>query len=248
MNWILDLPTVYPLLPGSVQVWSVEFGLLGEQLGQFERVLSPDERQRANRYRQKQDRVRYIVVRGVLRMILGGYLGLSPSEFEFSYSERGKPQLKTHSTGIEFNVSHSEDKGLLAIALNRRVGIDVEYIRSIEVLQLAKRFFRESEYLFLRGLQQKEQLKAFFQLWTAKEAYVKATGEGLAGLETVEISLSELESAENLTVDCRGFQWGLQSLDLGENYCAAIAVEGKDYNICQIDCYGNRQQGTGNRQ
>ncbi|MEB3283546.1 MAG: 4'-phosphopantetheinyl transferase superfamily protein [Lyngbya sp.] len=234
MNSIWHLPQVYPLSACEVQVWSLEFGLLGEHLGQFEQVLSPDERQRANRYRQKRDRVRFIVARGVLRMILGGYLGLSPSELEFGYSERGKPQLKTHSTGIEFNVSHSEDKALLAIALNRRVGIDVEYIRSIEVLQLAQRFFRESEYLFLRGLQEKEQLRAFFQLWTAKEAYVKATGEGLAGLETVEISLSELESAENLTVDCMGCQWGLQSLDLGENYCAAIAVEGK---ASQVNCW-----------
>jgi len=85
--------------------------------------------------------------------------------------------------------------------------------------------------LFLRALEDREQIRGFFQLWTAKEAYVKATGEGLAGLETVEISLPKLESAENLAVQGQGCRWMLHSLDLGNNYCAAIAVEGKEYKI-----------------
>ncbi|ERT08020.1 phosphopantetheine--transferase domain protein [Lyngbya aestuarii BL J] len=232
MNLIWNFPlTEYHLSSDEVQVWLAEFGELNEQLHEFEQLLSPDERERANRYRQQRDRVRFIVARGVLRIVLAGYLGLSPSELEFNYSERGKPQLKTNSTGIEFNVSHSEDKALFAIALNRRVGIDIELIRPMEVLQLAKRFFRESEYLFLRALEDREQIRGFFQLWTAKEAYVKATGEGLAGLETVEISLPKLESAENLAVQGQGCRWMLHSLDLGNNYCAAIAVEGKEYKI-----------------
>ena len=242
MGLIWNFPSKeYHLSSDKIEVWLAEFGVLSENLTEFERVLSPDERERANRYRQQQDRVRFIVARGILRMILAGYLGLSPSELEFNYSERGKPQLKSNLSGIEFNVSHSEDKGLFAIALNRRVGIDVEYIRPIEVLQLAKRFFRESEYLFLSGLEGREQVRAFFKFWTAKEACVKATGEGLAGLETVEISLSKLESANRLEIHNVGCDWMLQSLDLGENYCAAIAVEGKDYNIRHIDCYRNRQ-------
>ncbi len=228
------LQKVACLSTDGVEVWQAEFGLFCENLDQFEQILSPDEQQRAKRYRQKQDQVRFIGARGVLRRILAGYLGVSPSEVEFSYSERGKPFLKTNSTGIEFNVSHSEDQALFAIAFNRRVGIDVEYIRPIEVLSLAKRFFRESEYWVLSALQDQKQLRAFFQLWTAKEAYVKATGEGLAGLEAVEISLSELESAESLEIHNTGCDWLLQSLDVGEDYCAAIAVEGK---ASQVNCW-----------
>ncbi|KKD38564.1 4'-phosphopantetheinyl transferase family protein [Limnoraphis robusta] len=235
MNLIWHRPAkVYDLSTDGVEVWQAEFGLLSEHLEEFEQVLSPDEQERARRYRQKRDHVRFVGARGVLRMILAGYLGVSPSEVEFSYSERGKPFLKANSTGIKFNVSHSEDKALLAIALNRRVGIDVEYIRPIEVLSLAKRFFRESEYSLLSTSQGMEQLRGFFQLWTAKEAYLKATGEGLAGLEAVEISLSELESAESLEIHNTGCDWLLQPLDLGEDYCAAIAVEGKDCNIRPI--------------
>jgi 4'-phosphopantetheinyl transferase len=235
MNLIWHRPAkVYNLSTDGVEVWQAEFGLLSEHLEEFEQVLSPDEQERARRYRQKRDHVRFVGARGVLRMILAGYLGVSPSEVEFSYSERGKPFLKANSTGIEFNVSHSEDKALLAIALNRRVGIDVEYIRPIEVLSLAKRFFQESEYSLLSTFEGMEQLRGFFQLWTAKEAYLKAIGEGLAGLETVEISLSELESAESLEIHNTGCDWLLQSLELGEDYCAAIAVEGK---ASQVNCW-----------
>ncbi|EAW38385.1 4'-phosphopantetheinyl transferase superfamily protein [Lyngbya sp. PCC 8106] len=232
MNLIWNFPsTEYNLVPDEVQVWLAEFGELSEKLHEFKQILSPDERERANRYRQQRDHVRFIVARGVLRIILASYLGLSPPELEFNYSERGKPKLKKNVTEIEFNVSHSEDKALFAIALNRQVGIDIELIRPMEVLQLAKRFFRESEYLFLSALEGREKVRAFFQLWTAKEAYLKATGEGLAGLETVEISLSELESMQKLVVQGKGCSWMLQSLDLGNNYCAAIAVEGEEYKI-----------------
>ncbi|MEL7039223.1 MAG: 4'-phosphopantetheinyl transferase superfamily protein, partial [Cyanobacteria bacterium J06592_8] len=232
MNSIWHLPSEKSnLVPDEVQVWLVKFRELSEQLTEFEQILSLEERERAYRYRRHQDQVRFIVARGVLRRILAGYLGLSPSELEFSYSTRGKPQLKTNSLGIEFNISHSEELGLFAIALNRQVGIDVEYIRTIEVLSLAERFFQASEYSALNALQDNQQLRGFFQLWTAKEAYVKATGEGLSGLESVEFSLSDLELAKSSIVQHLNSDWFVQSLDLGSEYCAAIAVEGKQCSI-----------------
>ncbi|MDY7020889.1 MAG: 4'-phosphopantetheinyl transferase superfamily protein [Cyanobacteriota bacterium] len=235
MNSIWHSPSAKSnLVSGEIQVWLAEFGELSEQLTEFEQILSPDERERADRYRRHPDRVRFTVARGVLRRILAGYSGLSPSELEFSYSERGKPQLKTNLLGIEFNVSHSEELGLFAIALNRQVGVDVELIRTLEVLSLAKRFFQASEYSALGALQGNQQLRGFFQLWTAKEAYVKATGEGLSGLESVEFCLSDLKLAKTLTVRSLNSDWFVQSLDLGSEYCAAIAVAGKQ---CSIKCW-----------
>ena len=218
-------PPVAPPSDSEVRVLQVNFGGFAERRAEFEGALSPDERERANRFRQPQDRLRFVIARGMLRMILAGCVGRPPSELEFTYGERGKPQLKGNSAGIEFNVSHSEDRALFAIALNRPVGIDVEYIRAIEVLSLAKRFFRPSEYGVLSALDGAERLRGFFRLWTAKEAYLKATGEGLAGLEAVEFSLSRLEAGEKLPVRGLGGNWVVEALELGGEYCAAVAVE-----------------------
>jgi 4'-phosphopantetheinyl transferase len=147
---------------------------------------------------------------------------------QFAYSSKGKPSLAGPSINpmvdaLQFNMSHSHELALCAVSLGKEVGIDVEYLRPMpEAESLAKRFFAESEYALIQALPIKEQAHAFFRLWTAKEAYLKATGQGLGHpLEQVEIISAQGSWA--LSEALPG--WSLQSFVPMPNYLAALVVE-----------------------
>jgi 4'-phosphopantetheinyl transferase len=136
----------------EVRCWSVRLDVAPEA---FYATLSADERSRAARFRFERDRRRFIVARGALRGLLGRLLGTAPSELQFVYNSFGKPALSPESGGLKFNLSHSADLALVAIATDREVGVDVEHLRPDEP-------------------------RTFFEEWTKQEAYVKARGEGLS--------------------------------------------------------------------
>jgi 4'-phosphopantetheinyl transferase len=183
---------------------------------------------RANRFRFDHHRRRYQIAHGVLRILLANHLHCSPAAIAFTYSERGKPAIADHCQpqGLQFNLSHSEDLGIVGISRDRLIGVDVEYVREMDNLDsLVKRFFCAEEYQYFQQAPPQQQQQIFFQLWTAKEAYLKATGAGLAGgLDQVQLSLSPLKfqslpgNIENLK------DWDLFSCELLSNYQAAITV------------------------
>ncbi len=158
-------------------------------------VLNAEEKQRANRFVKSQDKIRFIAGRGILRSLLGQSLNLAPAAIEFDYLPQGKPILgKSHcNQTLAFNVSHSHHLALYVIAQSdHSVGIDVELMRSLpQALSLARRFFQEQEVAYLVSLPPTRQEAMFFRLWTAKEAYLKATGEGLSGLPNIELALNQ---------------------------------------------------------
>ena len=191
-------------------------------------LLSPTEIARADRFRFDHHRRRYQIAHGVLRILLANHLHCSPAAIAFTYSERGKPAIADHCQpqGLQFNLSHSEDLGIVGISRDRLIGVDVEYVREMDNLDsLVKRFFCAEEYQYFQQAPPQQQQQIFFQLWTAKEAYLKATGAGLAGgLDQVQLSLSPLKfqslpgNIENLK------DWDLFSCELLSNYQAAITV------------------------
>jgi 4'-phosphopantetheinyl transferase len=110
-------------------------------------------------------------------------MNIEPSQLQFCYSPHGKPALAdADTTGmLQFNLSHSGEIALYAVACERQIGIDIERLRPFsELEQIAKRFFSNREYEELRALSPSQQHDAFFRYWTLKEAYVKATGQGLS--------------------------------------------------------------------
>ncbi|MCX7592244.1 MAG: 4'-phosphopantetheinyl transferase superfamily protein [Fischerella sp.] len=221
----LAAPTDLTLLPYDVHVWRIDLERPEPELLAFEATLSSDAIARARRFYFQQHQRRFIAGRGILRAILGRYLGIEPQVVRFEYESRGKPVLAdtyTHS-GLSFNLSHSQDLAVCAVSINRLIGVDIEYIRSVsDVEALAKRFFSPREYAVVRSLPPPQQQKVFFRYWTCKEAYLKATGVGLIQLEQVEISLTPEEPAK-LTTD---EQWSLIELLPADNYVGAVAVEG----------------------
>lgn len=213
----------------EVHIWRAKLDWASEQLAELAALLSPDEHARANRFRFDCDRQRFVAGRGILRLILACYLPTAADRLEFSYSPRGKPSLSNPklATPLTFNLSHSNQVALYAVTCDRLIGIDIEHIRPLQDMeQLAQRFFLPSETKLLHQCPAEQRPALFFQLWTCKEAYLKATGEGLTGLRRVEITaLSNPIVA--LTLDgILAPQWTITQLMPEAEYAAALAIEG----------------------
>jgi 4'-phosphopantetheinyl transferase len=161
-------------------------------------LLSADEQERAARFAFERDRRRFIVAHGTLRAILADYVGCAPRALRFEREASGRPRLAgAHNPdALDFNLAHSHEVAVYAIAYRRRLGIDLEYVRPIDDLTgLARVAFSAAEQASLAALPPAERLGRFFDCWTCKEAYVKARGDGLsAPLQAFDIALDGDES------------------------------------------------------
>jgi 4'-phosphopantetheinyl transferase len=233
----LPPPPDLTLSRDEVHVWQADLDPPASRLQQLAQTLSADEHSRAKRFYFEQHRQRFIAGRGILRTILGRYLGIEPRQLQFCYGPRGKPALAETSGGsiLQFNLSHSQGLALYAVTRDRQIGIDLECIRSIsDVEQIAKRFFSAREYAVISELPPNQKQEAFFRCWTCKEAYLKATGEGLAQLDRIEVLLTPGEPVTllNVTGDLHTAQgWVLQELTPASGYLAALAVAGQGWHL-----------------
>jgi len=217
-----------------VDVWRASLNALPD----LHEVLSPDELQRASRFHFEKDRRHFIAARGWMRVVLARYLDVTPASLCFEYGARGKPSL-SENRDLRFNLSHSHDLALLAVARHREVGIDVEFMKeSTAGPEIAERFFSAAEVAELCGFPFDRQRAAFFAGWTRKEAFIKATGIGLFGaLDRFTVSLAPDESQVSLRVhddEQESTRWTLFSLQPGEGYAGALAAEGGDW---QLRCF-----------
>lgn len=196
-------PGKIALKPMEVHVWRAN--LLLDQTAKFWPLLSPDEQQRAAKFRQAKVQQRFIAARGILRLLLGQYLACDPQVLEFTYGVHGKPILQSPRTEfpLEFNLTHSGALALYAFSLEYPLGIDLEQIRpDFTYLAIAQRFFSPQEVSSLLSLPSAEQSAAFFQIWTAKEAYIKAAGGSVfAGLSQFEVKLIRIPADNTWQID-----------------------------------------------
>jgi 4'-phosphopantetheinyl transferase len=174
-------------MAAAVQIWLLDFEAIAPEYDRFFAVLNPTEQHRARRYHHERDRQRFTLTRGCLRSLLGYHTDRAPQDIHFTPTPTGKPELT--ASPWQFNVTHSGDWGAIALHPQQPVGIDLETIRPLpNALDLARRFFCPAEAEAIAALPPASQAAAFFTLWTRKEAYLKATGAGITGLKTVEIS------------------------------------------------------------
>ena len=229
----LDHP---PALSGDdVHIWRI--ALDRSDVDRDRSLLSSDELARADRFVQARDRIHFAAGRAALRGILAGYLGTAPDQFGFSYARAGKPALggQWASSGIQFNLSHSQAVGLLAISRERSLGIDIEWMNpATSVMEICERFFSECEISTLRKLPENEKLAGFFQCWTRKEAFIKAVGEGLSiPLDSFDVSFGNdpaaLKSVRSEFTDVS--HWKLYDLPIQEGYAAALVAEGNHHKL-----------------
>lgn len=228
------------LKPREIHIWRSFLDHSVGEIHQFISLLSPDEKTRAERYKFQLHQHRFIVSRATLRIILGEYLGRSPDQLRFDYLSYGKPILTELSdVSLCFNVSHAQDLAVYALALDCQLGIDLEWIQELtEMDQIAQNFFTKGEVEILQNSPISEKNRVFFAIWTAKEAYLKATGEGLYGLSNVEVNwtpekslkfvrLSDHLSGEN--------EWILHQFSPVENTISHVAVLGQNWRF--IYCF-----------
>ena len=194
-------------------------------------LLSADENDRRARFRFEGDRQDFAFARGMLRTLLATYLQTDPRAVRFQYSEHGKPALAAshRRPELQFNLSHTQGRVLLAICGQRAIGVDIERVREdFNPLEIAARFFSSSEQQALTSLPEAEQRPAFFRCWTRKEAFLKARGHGLSfPLERFDVSIGGGEREIRLATrpdPAEAERWQILQAPAPEGYAAAVAV------------------------
>ncbi|OED65313.1 4-phosphopantetheinyl transferase [Vibrio splendidus ZS-139] len=180
--------------------------------------LTMDEIAKVDRYRMPSSQIQALYVRNYLRKVLSRYSDLMPEAWRFKYGEKGKPSLITEQqikTGLNFNISHSQDHLLIAICQIQgqplQLGVDIEHARSsTNIDSIMKHYFSDAELTDLLELNKEEQRERFFDLWALKESYIKATGKGLAtSLRSFSFDFSNL-TEQTLPIHSSDFQPNLQ--------------------------------------
>lgn len=222
-----------PHLPaGDVHVWRI--ALDPEHSAEpYSSLLSPEERERALRLRSAADRTAFVIAHGAMRTILAAYTQSTAVQVAFEQGPFGKPVLASavNRARLEFNLAHSGDVALLAIARERAVGVDIaRWDAGVDHSAVAERSFSPLERETLRSLADAPDvfIEAFYSAWTRKEAYLKATGRGLTGgLEHFDVSFAPGEPPA-LIADRTDSQahsrWTMVSLAVSASYSAALAV------------------------
>jgi 4'-phosphopantetheinyl transferase len=231
-------PTQWALGNGEIHVWAGSLQPSAARTVAFAMILSRDETARAARFRFDRDRNRFIAGRGLLRTILAHYVNGNPSRLKFDYGPKGKPSLSEcdQSHGVHFNLAHSDDLLLVAVARSWNIGIDVERIRPFADTEgIAERFFSQRECGGLRHLADAQKLPAFFNLWTRKEAWLKATGDGISDcLGQVEVSFLTGEPARLISLPGSTeavHNWTLRELVPAPGYVGALAAPADDIHL-----------------
>ncbi|MCP4663561.1 MAG: 4'-phosphopantetheinyl transferase superfamily protein [bacterium] len=239
--------------PREVHLWSADLHPPAWQVERLYPLLSPDEVDRAERFRFPQHRRRSIVRRGLLRLLIGSYLDLDPAGVRFSYGQREKPSVAEGLDGatcaaerFHFNLSDSEDLALYGFAFGRELGVDVEMLRTIsDAESISENFFSSQECAVLLEVPAERRSEAFLNCWTRKEAYIKAIGEGLAEpLDRFSLTLRPGEPARFLHFDDQPEEvaaWALFHLVPAPGAVGAVALRGRDWKLSsrsrRIPCY-----------
>ncbi len=216
----------------EIQVWLATVPPDEATLAGFTSRLSLDERERAERFGAGEPRRQFVFGRAVLRQLLGACLNVEPAALVFGLQPRGKPFLASSALAgnLRFNLSHSGQMTAIALARGREVGVDIESIQRLDDLPLlAERIFSPCERGELFSLPEPQQRAAFFNGWTRKEAWLKATGEGLTNdLPAIGVTLAPGKKPELLELPAgpgAARRWAIRVIPLPPDFAGAVVFE-----------------------
>ncbi len=216
--------------PDEVHVWRTDLDALAEEdVERLAATLAPDERARAASFVFAPDRRRFVAGRAALRAVLGGYLGLAPAAVSLGRTPQGRPALLGAQAGtLAFSISRSAGLALCAVTIGRDIGVDVERImRGVAGDVVHDGVLSAAEVTALRALEAEARDRAFFTVWTRKEAYAKARGLGLSlPFERFSVSIDPATPALLTADDDDPARWTLRNVEAGDGYAAALAVSG----------------------
>jgi len=226
------------LKDGEIRVCYADLRALGGRLEELRALLSPEEAERAQRYKTEELRDRCVLRRGLLRVLLGRCTGRAPGTLVFEYGPQGKPSLEG---GPAFNLADCKDDVLIAVAPAVELGVDIERMRTLpDADGIAERFFAPAERAAFFALPQEQRAEAFMNGWTRKEAFIKATGAGLSmPLDKFAVELTPGAPARLLSVDeslgaGRAEDWSFFDLRPAPGLVAALAVRGQGWQVAAM--------------
>jgi 4'-phosphopantetheinyl transferase len=218
-----------PLDVNVVHVWPVHLDSEAPIDIEWAEFISQDELARARRFKFPRDAYCFSASRALLRSVLATYAHCQPRDLIFGYTQKGKPFL-TDDRHLRFNISHGDTAVLIGVTLQREIGVDVERVRyDFNVDEIAQRFFSSAEREAFAKLPMSQKHRAFFECWTRKEAFVKATGEGLSlPLDQFDVSFRPGEPAQLLATrpdPQEATRWEFVTPNVGPAYAAAIITQ-----------------------
>lgn len=204
-------------------------------------LLPAEESARAARFHNPEHAHRFTVAHGRLRQVLAALLHVSPAELRFSTGAHGKPALSgaLAASGLQFNLSHSGVHGLIGWAWQREIGVDVEAWRQMnDEASLVHRYFSQAEITAWEAVAPAHRSEAFFNIWTRKEAYVKAVGRGLGlALDSFDVSLESGPAARLLRPSALiddGRSWSLAAPTVGHGVSLAVVLQAETLYVAPV--------------
>ena len=172
----------FKLSTNDIHIWLTRKSLIPAALVRdYYSLMDESQRARNRRFSRQELRDADAITRALQRTVLSQYADTSPSEWRFSQDAAGKPYVAAPTASLSFNLSHTSEWVVCAVARHPFIGVDIEHCeRNATIVPLAKRFFSPQEYLELLRFPTGEQKSRFFDYWTLKEAYIKARGEGIS--------------------------------------------------------------------
>ncbi len=216
----------------TISVWPL--AVSAARLAALHAVLSADEQERAGKIKLESAAREFVVSRGIARELLASACGCAEADIVIATGTRGKPRLVAPSSPFTFNLSHSGGYCALAVGAFPAIGVDIEALRDT-VGDIAKNVFSVREAERYATVAPADRMRVFFRGWVAKEAYLKATGEGLAGgFKSVEFDLSIGPNIRAIAI--RGgtselSRWQFRGFDVLDTIVGAVAVEASDRAI-----------------
>lgn len=216
----------------ATDVWRIRVSSHLQDIGDLWLLLHPAEQQRANGYRREQDKRRFMMSYGFLRILLGRYLAIAPKDIIFEAGHNGKPRMKTvENKALYFNISHSGDYVLIAIG-DQETGVDVEKTdKKVHLEEIMNIGFSKVEIAFVETSD--NPADSFYRLWTRKEALLKATSLGIDDyLKLVpSINGSYTDVHQIITLQTN---WTVTSFDVDQDYVGAVAYHNARVNFKEV--------------
>jgi 4'-phosphopantetheinyl transferase len=224
--------------PGQVHVWYASIDRTQAEISEFERFLSPEETNRARRFRKVSDRERYLVRQGILRGLLSRYLSCAPNEVEIHRDVNGKPYLSARMNpyNLQFSESDSDNMAAFAFGSPSRLGVDIEKIREFpDMLEIVEQHFTRREKHDVLSCPEDQRLILFYRFWTRKEAVLKAHGEGLLkALNSVDVAAGQGRGPWRVRVagEPAAEEYSITDIEGPVSFAAAVAIASNLTGIC----------------
>ncbi|WP_413702142.1 4'-phosphopantetheinyl transferase family protein [Psychromonas sp. KJ10-10] len=239
------------LAENEIHVWMIN----PQQIKASEEIyalLNSEEQNKVARYRLDKAKHTALITRAFIRLLLSQYTAVKPQQWQFSVSKLGKPEISNSPLPLRFNLSHNNELIICALTLSKDIGCDIENLgRKINIEAITKRFFSPSEYQLIKA-----NPSQFFQYWTLKEAFVKATGLGISqGLDTFSFEIHKPNSKDchdNISLlfneKCQEEtpqNWYHRLLFPDDKHCIALSINNKKRQIKnQLSAYSQKLKGN----